>query len=171
MKITKKLMALLIVVLLALSIVACNDTETPQVTDGNGVSTADTSANDASSNDKDAETVAAVGVWADATYRSDMSFGTGSKTVQVKVEADGCSVTFTIHTDAEKLGDALLAHSLVAGENSTYGLYIKSVNGIIADYDIDKTYWGFYKNGDYMITGVDRTIIADGEHYELVRTK
>ena len=47
----------------------------------------------------------------------------------------------------------------------------KKVNGILADYDVDKTYWGLYKNGEYLMTGVDTTEIADGEHYELVKTK
>ena len=50
-------------------------------------------------------------------------------------------------------------------------MYIKFVNGIEADYDKDKSYWAFYKNGEYMLSGVDTTAIADGEHYELVKEK
>ena len=50
-------------------------------------------------------------------------------------------------------------------------VYIKSVNGITADYDVDRSYWAFNKNGEMMLTGVDMTNIADGEHYELVYTK
>ena len=110
-------------------------------------------------------------LWQDAIYQSDTEFGTGSITVYVEVKAGEKSITFTLNTDKNILGDALLEHNLIDGEESQYGLYIKSVNGIIADYDIDQTYWGFYKNGEYMMTGIDSTEIKSGEHYELVRTK
>lgn len=110
-------------------------------------------------------------LWADATYTEDRAFGSGSKTVQVQVEVENRAVTFTLHTDAENLGEALLAENLIAGEESAYGLYVKTVNGMLADYDKDRSYWAFYKNGEYMMVGVDATVIADGEHYELVWTK
>lgn len=111
------------------------------------------------------------GIWADATYTEDTELGEGSKTVKVVVEADEKKITFTINTDAEILGDALLEHELIAGDESEFGLYIKEVNGMLADYDVDQTYWGFYQNGEYMMTGVDGTEFADGDQYELVRTK
>ena len=111
------------------------------------------------------------GAWENATYRRDKEFGDGAKTVQVEVKADDQSVTFTIHTDKETLGDALLEHNLISGEEGAYGLYVKFVNGIEADYDKDQTYWAFYKNGEYMMSGVDTTVISDGEHYELVKEK
>ena len=111
------------------------------------------------------------GIWADAKYTEDTELGKGSKTVKVVVEAEEKKITFTIHTDETILGDALLAHELVEGENGDFGLYIKKVNGMLADYDVDQTYWGFYQNGEYMMTGVDTTEFADGDQYELVRTK
>ena len=114
---------------------------------------------------------AATGVWADATYTEDTELGEGSKTVKLVVEAEDKKVTFTIHTDEAILGDALLAHNLIDGEAGDFGMYIKKVNGITADYDVDQTYWGFYQNGEYMMTGVDGTEFADGDQYELVRTK
>lgn len=110
-------------------------------------------------------------VWDEAQYTEDTELGEGATTVQVEVKAGEKSITFTIHTDADTLGDALLTHALVEGEDSQYGLFIKRVNGILADFDIDGYYWGVYKNGEYLMTGVDTTVIADGEHYELVRTK
>ena len=111
------------------------------------------------------------GIWADAKYTEDTELGKGSKTVKVVVGAEGKKITFTIHTDETILGDALLAHELVEGEDGDFGLYIKKVNGMLADYDVDQTYWGFYQNGEYMMTGVDTTEFADGDQYELVRTK
>ena len=114
-------------------------------------------------------TVSAEGLWENATYRRDTELGEGAKTVQVEVKAGDESITFTIHTDKEMLGDALLEHDLVAGEQGAYGLYVKFVNGIEAAYDKDGSYWGFYKNGEMMLVGVDGASITDGDHYELVR--
>ncbi len=111
------------------------------------------------------------GVWENATYLSDKELGKGEIAVTVKVEAEEQSVTFTIHTDKKTLGDALLEHDLIAGEEGAYGLYVKTVNGILADYDVDQTYWAFTKNGEMMMVGVDGAEIADGESYELTRTK
>lgn len=109
--------------------------------------------------------------WETATYLSDKEFGEGATTVTVEVVVGEKTVTFTVNTDKTTLGDALIEHSLIEGEEGPFGLYVKKVNGITADYDVDQSYWGFYKNGEYMMTGVDATTIADGEHYELVREK
>lgn len=111
------------------------------------------------------------GAWENATYRRDMEFGKGETTVQVEVKAEEQSVTFTINTDKKTLGEALIEHGLISGEEGQFGLYVKFVNGIEADYDKDQTYWALYKNGEYMMSGVDTTEIADGEHYELVKAK
>ena len=113
-------------------------------------------------------TVDKAGRWEDAVYRKDTELGEGKKTVLVEVKVEDNSITFTLHTDKEMLGDALMEHNLLEGEASKYGLYVKKVNGMTADYDVDKTYWALYKNGEYLLTGVDTTPIADGEHYELV---
>ena len=110
-------------------------------------------------------------IWSNATYTEDTEFGEGSTTVNVEVKVNDQSVTFTLHTDKTILGDALMDHELLSGEDGDYGLYIKEVNGITADYDVDKAYRAFYKDGEYMNTGVDGTTIADGEHYELVYTQ
>lgn len=108
------------------------------------------------------------GRWADATYLENTELGEGEKTVTVKVVVENKEVAFTIHSDETYLGDALLEHKLIEGDMSEFGIYIKRVNGILADYDIDKTYWGFYKNGEMMMSGVSSTEFFDGEQYELV---
>ncbi len=109
--------------------------------------------------------------WLDAIYTEDTELGEGAKTVTVDLRVEEHSITFTVHTDAETLGEALLENNLIEGEDSQYGLYIKKVNGILADYDRDGSYWGFYQNGEYMMTGVDFTPISGGEHFELVYEK
>ena len=118
-----------------------------------------------------AKKVEKTGAWEKATYLKDTTLGKGSKTLKVVVKADEQSITFTIKTDAETVGAALLENDLIAGDQSQYGLYVKTVNGMRADYDTDGYYWAFYKNGEYMMTGVDSTAFADGEQYELVREK
>lgn len=111
------------------------------------------------------------GLWENAKYLKDTQIGSGEKTVQVEVKAEDKAITLTVKTDKGTLGDALVEYGIIAGEESTYGLYVKVVNGITADYDTDKAYWAFYQNGEYMMTGVDGTQIEGGEHYELVYTK
>ena len=111
------------------------------------------------------------GLWQNATYTEDKTFGTGSKTVQVEVKVNDRSVTFTLKTDKEMLGDALLEHDLIAGDEGEFGLYVKKVNGITADYDVDQSYWSLCQNGEMLMTGVDGTAITDGAHYELVYAK
>lgn len=116
-------------------------------------------------------TVDATGVWENATYLKDMEFGTGEKTVTVEVAVEEQLVTFTIHTDKDTVGAALLEHGLIDGEQGAYGLYIKVVNGMTADYDIDQSYWAFYVNGEYGMSGVDMTDIDESAVYRLAYTK
>ncbi len=111
-------------------------------------------------------------IWEKAVYKTDTAFGNGEKTVSVNVKAGDKSVIFTIKTDKNTLGDAMTEHGLIAGDKSEYGLYLKTVNGITADYDKDGAYWSFNDgNGAMMPVGVDGAEIKDGEKYELVYTK
>jgi hypothetical protein len=155
----KSTIALLMALLMTLCLFACKngEAEAPQ--------TGDSAASEAGG------AIAPEGLWKDATYLEDTEFGEGAKTVTVKVIAEDKSVTFTVKTDAKTLGEALLAHGLIAGDMGDYGLYIKFVNGIRADYDLDQRYWNFTKNGEYMMTGADMTDIADGECYEFTYAK
>ena len=116
-------------------------------------------------------TVDATGLWENATYRRDMEFGKGAKTVVVEVKVEEQAVTFTVKTDKNTVGEALQEHGLIDGEESAYGLYVKAVNGITADYDVDQSYWAFYINGEMAMTGVDTTEITAGAVYQFVYTK
>lgn len=113
----------------------------------------------------------ASGLWKDADYLNDTEFGDGAKTAVVKVKVEEQSVTFTIHTDKKTVGEALLEHKLISGEDDQYGMYIKAVNGITADYDKDKSYWAFYADGEYASSGVDTTTIDEKVTYSLEYTK
>ncbi len=81
------------------------------------------------------------------------------------VDKEGSETWFEIHTDQETVGKALLELDLIAGEESAYGLFVKTVNGITADYDKDGVYWAFYINDEYAQTGVDSTTITEGDSY------
>ena len=97
--------------------------------------------------------------------------GEGSTSFYLTVkDVDGTVTKFQINTDATTVGEALLALELIAGDESDYGLYVKVVNGITADYDVDKSYWAFYIDGEYAQTGVDATDIVAGTTYELAKT-
>lgn len=109
--------------------------------------------------------------WSNAQYTSDKEFGTGAKTVQVEVKVGDHSVTFTVKTDKENLADALLEHKLISGDDSEYGLYIKYVNGMRADYDEDQSYWSLTKNGEMLMNGASFVTELDGAHYEFTYSK
>ena len=92
--------------------------------------------------------------------------GTGAKTFAVEVtDSEGKVTAFTVKTDETTVGAALLALEIIAGEDSQYGLYVKTVNGITADYDKDQTWWGFYVDGALAPAGVDTTDIVEGSIY------
>ena len=78
--------------------------------------------------------------------------------------------TFTYHTDAEYLGEVLLAEGLIAGEDGQFGLYITTVDGEPAVYEEDGAYWALYEGEDYAQQGVDKTPVLDGGAFSLVYT-
>lgn len=115
-------------------------------------------------------------VWEDATYTEDTTMGEGSKMVDVYVTAADKSVKLTVKTDEEKLGAALLELGIIEGDMGEFGIYIKVVNGMTADYSVDASWWGFNKvlpdgTRETMMTGVDGVTISDGEAYELIYSK
>lgn len=84
---------------------------------------------------------------------------------------DGSSKEHTVSTDTSKnLRQALEGAGLISGEEGPYGLYVKVVDGITADYDTDGSYWALTKSG-VICRGVDSTGIADGDHFEFTYTK
>lgn len=107
-------------------------------------------------------------VWDSALYASDTELGEGASTITFECTAAGRTVAFTIHTDAEYLRGALEEHGLIAGDESEFGLYVKSVNGMAADYEADGLYWSLYVDGEYATSGVDTTAVTDGGSYAFV---
>lgn len=91
----------------------------------------------------------------------------GTKTITVEIIVDGSpTVTKSITTEAEYLRGALEEEDLLIGEESPYGLFVKTVNGVTAD-DAKQQWWCFTKGGADLFTGVDTTPIADGDTFEI----
>ncbi len=100
------------------------------------------------------------------------TIGEGSTAFPLTItDKDGASIEVTVKTDETTVGDALVALGLIAGEESQYGLYMKTVNGVTLDYEQDGLYWGFYVDGTYATVGVDMTDITAGSSYELKAEK
>ena len=91
--------------------------------------------------------------------------GTGATQFTFVVDDGKEEKEFLVSTDKTTVGEALLELELIAGDESDYGLYVKTVNGVTADYDKDKSYWAFYIDGEYAQTGVDSTEIKAGATY------
>lgn len=153
----KKFLALILALVMALSLVACGSTPAQQPDSGSdaNVETND----DANNTNTDADVKAPV-----VTDGAILGEGAHSFTLEI-TDAEGKTITATINTDEETVGAALLKLNIVQGEDSEYGLYVKTVNGETADYDTDGTYWGFYINGEYAMTGVDATTLEAGATY------
>jgi len=108
-----------------------------------------------------------VGIW----FATRPKTSEGSKTVTVEVvHKDQSSKTFTYKTDAEFLGEVLLAEGLVKGEEGPYGLYMTEVDGERAVYEEDGAYWALYQGEEYATLGVDETPVNDGDAFSLVYT-
>ena len=161
MKNIRSVISLILAIFCVLSLASCAETgET--TTEAPAVDTTASAEND---------TTEEAGLWADAVYTEDKEFGVGEKTLVCEVKAEDKTVTFTVKTDKKTVGEALIEHGLVEGDEGTYGLYIKKVNGILADYDVNQCYWAFFIDGEMAMSGVDGTDITEGVTYQLVYSK
>ncbi len=94
----------------------------------------------------------------------------GDKNIVVTViHKDESTKDFTINTSAETLRAACEEQNLIAGDESEYGLYVKTVDGETVNED-NQEWWSITKDGEMLMTGVDDTMIADGEQYAFTFT-
>ena len=95
----------------------------------------------------------------------------GDKHITVTVvHKDGSEKEFAYDTEEEYLGTLLQAEGLIQGEEGPYGLMISTVDGELADWNVDQSYWALYIGEEYATTGIDTTPIQDGVSYSLVYT-
>ena len=105
-------------------------------------------------------------------------FGCGGKAAETDADAGPATVAFDVvingevtqthvgETEADNLGDFLRESGAVEGEDTEYGMFITTVDGVKAD-DSQGQWWCVTKGGQTVQTGVDSTPIADGDKFEL----
>lgn len=140
----KKAISLLLCLMLLLALTACGTT-TPDPTE---VSTEDTQATS-------------------ALAESEV---TGVSFTVVVTDTDGSEQTFDLTSSANTLGEALLQEGIIDGDDTEYGLYVTTVNGVVADWTTENAYWALYIDGEYAQTGVDSTELTEGTTYSFVKT-
>lgn len=93
---------------------------------------------------------------------------TGAKEITIEVinSADE-STLYELNTDAEYLRQAMDEAEGLSydGTESEYGIMINTVNGEVADYNVNGAYWSFYVNGEYCTYGIDTQPVADGDAF------
>ena len=97
----------------------------------------------------------------------------GSKEIVIEVvDNNQETTTYELKTDAEYLEQAMNeAEGLTfSGTEGTYGLMIDTVNGVVADYNVDGAYWSFYVNGEYCNYGISEQPVEDGDAFQIVYT-
>ncbi len=92
--------------------------------------------------------------------------GEGEKSFILEVQTEeGETHSINVKTNKQTVGEALSEYAIIDGEQGPYGLYIKYVNGILADYNINGAYWAFYINGELASQGADLTEINENYIY------
>ena len=137
---------------IALTAMGCDQAETPETPETSGDTTVTTAENGTVAETPDPNAPTIKGEGATVFYFN-------------VVDKDGKETKFEIHTDKTTVGEALLELGLIEGDMGDYGLYVKKVNGITAEYEVDGTYWAFYVGNSYGMTGVDMTEIEPGATY------
>lgn len=94
----------------------------------------------------------------------------GQKNIDVTiVYADKETKELNINTDAEFLSDALFEKGLVTEAEYKAGYYTV-IDGVTADYNVDKAWWCITKDGEMTMKGMNELAIVDGDKYEITYT-
>lgn len=114
--------------------------------------------------------VAVVAVFAGVyiATRPDAAEGQKSFTLTV-VHADGTEKVLELTTTERYLAPALKKEGILLAEEGSDGMY-NTVDGETTSWDENQSYWGFYIDGEYAITGLNDTSVTDGSAYKLVYT-
>ena len=95
----------------------------------------------------------------------------GSKAITIEVVNKAKESTiYELKTDAQFLKQAMEeAEGLeFEGSEGQYGLTISSINGEVADFTKENSYWSFYVNDGYCNYGVDSQPVEDGDAFKIV---
>ena len=105
-----------------------------------------------------------------ATVGAEHEVGEGAKTITLTVINGANEATvYTVHTDAEYLRGAIEPHGLVGGREDLYGMWVTTVDGILAD-ESKQEWWQLFEGTEQANYGVDTLKIKDGGSYTYVLT-
>lgn len=93
--------------------------------------------------------------------------GEKSFTFTIESERDSYSETYDVHGEYAYLGEYLRSLGTIDYEDSTYGMYIHGVNGMMDDND-NQYWWGLFVGEESATTGADEIPVEDGGAYSLV---
>ena len=115
--------------------------------------------------------IAVIGIMAGVWFATRPQVQEGGKSITViVVHKDGSEKVFELETDALYLGDVLMEEKIVEGEMGPYGLMISAVDGEVADWNVDQSYWAIFIGEEYATTGADGIPVYGGDVYKLVYT-
>lgn len=103
---------------------------------------------------------------------ADQSKETGGEKIQfsvIVVYEDLKEKIFLYEADGGMLGDILEAEGLIQSEGADDGMF-HTVDGQKADWNEKRSYWAFYVDNEYAMTGIYDTPAEDGQNYKLVYT-
>jgi len=95
----------------------------------------------------------------------------GSKSITIEVvNSKQESTVYELKTDVMYLEEAMKeAEGLeYEGYESEFGFTVTSVNGEVADFNVDSSYWSFYVNDEYCNYGVSEQPVEDGDAFKIV---
>ncbi len=169
-KMLNAILAFVLSAAVAVSITGCGNSNTSESSSASSETSVSESAetgessSEASSEESSAEESSESEASDASAEATDIGEGNTEFTFEVVFDEDTTKY-YTVHTDETTVGAALLNVGLIEGEDSEYGLYVKTVDGVTADYNTDGTYWAFYVDGEYASTGVDSTDVVPGSTY------
>ncbi len=95
--------------------------------------------------------------------------GTKEITIEV-VDNKEASTLYEVKTDAEYLIGAMEDAEGIDfdGSEGQYGFTVSEINGVVADFTVDSSYWSFYVNGEYCNYGISEQPVNDGDAFRIV---
>ena len=148
-KLFSQIISLMLIAAVSLTLVSCakEEPETPKVS---------------SETSSVSETVS------NSTSSDEFNVGQGiTQFIFKAILLDGTEKSYTVNTDKETVGEALIDVGLISGTDGDFGLYVDTVCGEYHKWEDDGKYWALYIDGEYAMTGVDSTAIEEGKTYTL----
>lgn len=113
--------------------------------------------------------VAVAMVFAYQAFSEKSTEGAKSITIEIVNSAEKSTV-YEVNTEGEYLIDALkdadgLTYSGYEGE---YGYTVTEINGEVADFSTDSSYWSFYVNGNYCNYSISQQPVNDGDKFQII---